>query len=235
MLKNQRPEFRAEIDLRSDRTYVWSVRTKNAAGITTPWATTPGRFTTGILAQEEWQAKWIRGGTQMRKDFKVAGSVARASIFVSACQYYELYVDGKRIGEQKLDVGWTSFKTNRSYATHDIAPSLLLAGDHTLGLRIGQGFCTKGSPLYDPHIGDDYDPNAERSALLQLQLHDAAGNVTAVVSTDNTWHVSDGPIVTDSTYFGETYDATREQPGWASPGGQCPSIRIDPDLYTHKY
>ena len=48
---------------------------------------------------------------------------------------------------------------------------MLRPGKHTFGLRVGQGFCTGGSPVDDPHVGDEYDPNAERSALLQLQLH----------------------------------------------------------------
>jgi hypothetical protein len=107
----------------------------------------------------------------MRKDFSVDGTVARASIFVSACQYYQLYLDGQLIGDQKLDVGWTSFKTNRTYATHNIATSKLSAGEHTLGLRVGQGFCTTGSPLYDPHIGDEYDPNAERCVYIYIHTY----------------------------------------------------------------
>lgn len=38
------------------------------------------------------------------------------------------------------------------------------------------------------------------------------------VVTDDSWTCSDGPIRSDSTYYGETYDARLETPGWAQPG-----------------
>ena len=34
-------------------------------------------------------------------------SVGRVSAFVSACQYYLLFLDGKRVGDHELDVAWT--------------------------------------------------------------------------------------------------------------------------------
>ena len=229
-VSNQFPEYVGEFPLQSDATYVWSVRTSVSGDAFGPWAA-PSKFTTGLLS--EWRAKWIRGGTQMRRDFRVSAPPHRATVFVSACQYYELYLDGKRIGDHMLDVGWTSFKTNRSYATHEIEPSALTPGNHTLGLRVGQGFCTRGTPLNDPHVGDDYDPTAERSALLQLQLHDASDAVSARVVTDESWSVSDGPILMDSTYYGEIYDARREQPGWSSPSFVPPAGREWPPAILH--
>lgn len=119
----------------------------------------------------------------------------------------------------------TSFKTNRSYTTYDIDPALLSAGSHALGLRVGQGFCTRGSPVTDPHVGDEYDPTAERSALLQLHLHNAVDDVTYILATDASWAVSDGPVLKDSTYFGEIYDARREQAGWDMPDFKAPPDR----------
>ena len=111
-----------------------------------------------------------------------------------------------------LDSPWTNFYTNRSYTTHEIDPARLKPGNHTLGLRVGQGFCTsKGQ--------DMYDADAERSAILQLQLHPGGGGdaVTRVV-TDTSWSCSAGPITSDSTYYGESYDARLETKGWAEPG-----------------
>ena len=188
------------LPLASDRSYVWSVRTQaRGAAAPTEWAAAVG-FSTGLLSQDEWHGRWIRGGTQMRRTFEVSGPVERATIFVSACQYYRLTLDGVRIGNSELDVGWTSFKTNRSYTTYDIEPALLAPGKHTLGLRVGQGFCTASSPLTDPHVGDEYDANAQRSALLQLQMHAPGGGEPTIVASDGSWMVSDGPILMDSTY-----------------------------------
>ena len=49
-------------------------------------------------------------------------------------------LDGKRIGDHMLDVGWTSFKTNRSYATHEIEPSALTPGKSATN-GVGTAIC----------------------------------------------------------------------------------------------
>ncbi len=39
-----------------------------------------------------------------------------------------------------------------------------------------------------------------------------------VIVTDSHWKTSTGPILFDSIYGGETYDARLEKPGWDKPG-----------------
>jgi alpha-L-rhamnosidase len=184
------------MSLRSDAVYTWWVegplgRSANAT------------FTTGILSQQEWAAagaQWIRGGngsTQMRKDFLVpaGGAPARATLFIAACQYYTLFLDGAVLGEQRLDGPWTNFYTNRSYTALSLPPSLLAPGPHTLGLRIGQGFCAN-----TPH--DEFQPDAERSGIVLLQLHADDDSVGMRVVSDGSWQSSSSPILSDSTYLG---------------------------------
>jgi alpha-L-rhamnosidase len=107
-------------------------------------------FSTGLLAQSDWgAAQWIIGGALFRHAFEIAdtdainsaGAITRVSLFVSACQYYVLYLDGIRIGDHELDVVWTKFAENRSYATYSLDPALLAPGKHALGMMVGQGFC----------------------------------------------------------------------------------------------
>ena len=107
LVPNVRPEYIVhELPLQTDRSYCWAVRTQSDGGVLTSWSSNFS-FTTGIFAQAEWKARWIRGGTQMRRAFTVPpGFVARATIFVSACQYYTLTLDGQRVGKNHLDVGW---------------------------------------------------------------------------------------------------------------------------------
>ena len=209
--------------LRSDAVYTWWVEVTVASA--TVARSGNASFTTGVLTQQEWAAagaRWIRGGpgcTQMRKEFKVpAGATpVRATLFVAACQYYSLFLDGAAVGDQRLDSPWTAFYTNRSYTTIDIDPALLAPGPHALGLRVGQGFCAETAH-------DEYDPGAERSAILLLQLHGgAAAGVVMRVATDGSWTSSSGPLQSDSTYYGEVYDAREEQPGWAQPGFAPPA------------
>ena len=211
--------------LRSDAVFVWWVE------VATPGASVlrsdNASFSTGVLTQQEWAsagARWIRGGsgsTQMRKEFVVpaAGAPSRATLFVAACQYYTLLLDGAVVGDQRLDSPWTEFYTNRSYTTIDLDPASLAPGPHALGLRVGQGFCAETAH-------DEFQPDAERSAIVLLQLHGADGGVTMRVATDGSWASSSGPIQSDSTYFGEVYDAREEQVGWARPGFVPPAGRL---------
>jgi hypothetical protein len=100
------------LPLASDSRYAWTVSTADSEGRWTP-RSEPARFNTGLLKQEDWGgAQWIaawRPGTLLRKDFSVVSAPSRISVFVSACQYYLLYLDGQRIGTNELDVAWTRF------------------------------------------------------------------------------------------------------------------------------
>ena len=202
------------LPLASDTRYQWTVSTADGAGVWSP-PSPPARFNTGLLVPADWSgAGWIGGwrpGTLLRKDFMVvAGAAGFASVFVSACQYYLLFIDGVRVGSRELDVAWTRFQYFRSYASYEIDPSLLAPGPHTLGLALGQGFCGQSGGNAGNHTPQ---------GLLRLALHGSGGSLLQPpVVTDETWSSGSGPVLTDSTYYGEQYNASMEQPGWAAPG-----------------
>jgi len=204
----------APLPLASDSRYQWTVATADGSGAFSP-PSAPARFNTGLLAPADWSgAGWIggwRAGTLLRRDFTVgAGAVDHVSVFASACQYYLLYLDGVRVGARELDVAWTRFQYFRSYATYELDPALLPPGPHTLGLALGQGFCGQSGGKAGNHT---------TQGLLRLALHAADGSLTQpAVVTDATWSSGSGPVLSDSTYFGENYNASMEQPGWAAPG-----------------
>ena len=55
-------------------------------------------------------------------------------------------------------------------------------------------------------------------AVLRLVLHDTTAEslALATVVTDSSWTVASGPVLWDSTYYGEDYDARLELDGWAT-------------------
>jgi hypothetical protein len=71
--------------------------------------------------------------------------------------------------------------------------------------------------------GGRYDKDAERSAIVELNLHGADGAVVQTVASGSHWSCGPSPITSDSTYFGEHFDARLDTPGWASPGFALPS------------
>jgi alpha-L-rhamnosidase len=205
------------LPLQSDRVYTWAVRVW-AEGRRPSSFSANATFTTGLLQQSDWgDARWIVGGEMgearmLRKEFTVGTArLGRASLFVSACQYLIPFLDGLRIGDHELDVMWTKFAENRSYVTYELDTAKLPPGKHVLGMELGQGFCG-GS------FGKAAGEGHTRAGLLYLVLHGATpeSKVVQTVVSDDSWTAASGPVLWDSTYYGEDYDARLEQPGWTT-------------------
>lgn len=183
--------------LESGRTYYWKVRWWDSAGAASPYSR-PARFAMGLLSPSDWKGKWIGGANQLRKEFTLPARPVRARAFVSGLGYYELRINGRKVGDHVLDPGWTTYEKRVLYTAYDVT-ELLRQGPNAVGLILGQGWY------------------GSRAALLQLNI-EMEGGQRAEVVTDATWKVRQGPIVADSIYDGETYDARLETPGWDRPG-----------------
>ena len=70
----------------------------------------------GLLARSDWQGKWIGGESLLRKGFKLPGRVVRARVYVTALGYYELHINGKKIGDNVLDPAWTTYPKRVLYS-----------------------------------------------------------------------------------------------------------------------
>jgi alpha-L-rhamnosidase len=184
--------------LASDVAYFWRVRYWDAAGVESPWSQ-PASFHTGLLNASDWKAKWITGGTLLRRSFTLAAPVKRARVFVAATGYYELHIDGHRVGHHVLDPGWTDFRKRVLYSAYDVTANLA-PGRNAVAVLLGRGWFTKA--LHDP-------PNL----ILQLEGEYQDGSPFSIVS-DSEWQSFESPITMDDIYDGETYDARKEHPGW---------------------
>ncbi len=183
--------------LQSGTTYYWKVRYWDQNGNPSEYSRV-ARFETGLFDPGEWKAKWIRGGNQVRKEFNLPTAPRRARAYVSGAGYYELRINGHKIGDHVLDPAYTTYNRRVLYATYDITRDLK-QGVNAAGLMLGRGW-------YDGYAG-----------ILQIDVEMENG-AKAVIATDGSWKGTKGPIVEDSIYDGETYDARRETPGWDSPG-----------------
>ncbi len=197
--------------LASGRTYFWKVRAWDAQGNPGPYSLA-ARFDTGLLDPGDWKGRWIRGGGEIRKEFELSGRAARARVYVSALGYYELRLNGKKVGRNVLDPGWTTYEKRNLYVTFDVT-SLLKPGRNTLGVMLGSGWAAPPRRYGSPIVTNFPSP----AFLLQLNAETEEGKQTSVVS-DTTWKAADGPITENSIYDGESYDARRETPGWDLPG-----------------
>ncbi len=193
--------------LRSGTTYYWKVRWWDKEGQPSPYSD-PARLEMGLLDRSEWQGKWIGGGNLLRKEFTLAGKVERARVYITALGYYELHINGRKIGHAALDPAWTTYPKRVLYRTYDVTAALH-PGPNVLGVMLGGGWATQtaGGPGYYP----------APALLLQMSVELADGRQLTLAS-DASWLTRAGPIVSDSVYDGEVYDARLKEPGWDRPG-----------------
>jgi alpha-L-rhamnosidase len=183
--------------LESGQPYFWKVKWWDREGRESPWSAV-ARFDTGLFKEGDWKGAWIGGKNQLRKEFALKGRVKRARAYIAGLGYYELRLNGRKAGDHVLDPAWTTYDKRVLYVTHDVTAHLR-EGANAVGVTLGQGWYKS------------------RALLLQLDIELEDGTRTSVVS-DTSWRAAGGPIVEDSVYDGESYDARRETPGWDRPG-----------------
>ncbi|HEV2494073.1 MAG TPA: family 78 glycoside hydrolase catalytic domain [Terriglobia bacterium] len=195
--------------LKSGQTYYWKVRSWDSQDHVSLYSA-PAQFGMGLLSQHEWLGDWITG-KQVRKAFQVEGRIARARLYVTALGYYEVHLNGKKVGENVLDPAWTDYPKRVLYSTYDITRQLQ-TGENAVAVTLGGGWATLGTGVLG---GKPYYP--QPALLLQLNIELESGKRLSVAS-DSSWKTASGPIVADSVYDGEVYDARLEAPGWDLPG-----------------
>jgi alpha-L-rhamnosidase len=231
----------------------WQVRTWDKKGEASNWSE-PAFWSMGLLKPDEWKAQWIGAPWQgeeplpkpafrgpgdtaikepmpppaplLRKSFKINKEVASARAYVSGLGYFELYVNGNKVGQDVLVPNLTlygkrpgleknyipipdNFREYRvMYLSYDIK-DLLVKGENAIGAILGNGFYNApinwtqsyGTPRFIGQFYITYTDGSEE-----------------VINTDQSWKASKSPIVMDLVFGGEHYDARLEQPGWCSPG-----------------
>lgn len=148
----------------------------------------------------------------LRKDFATDRAIRSARVYVVGLGYYKLFLNGERVGDHELDPAFTVYDKTALYATYDVTDALQ-AGDNALGVSLGRGYYAQLNP--DEWVSSPW--HGEPKLKLELDITYADGTTKQVVS-DTSWSLDSGPTTSESLWFGETYDARREQAGWNDTG-----------------
>jgi len=150
--------------------------------------------------------------TQVRHEFRLPrGKVSRARLYATALGLYEAHLNGNRVGRDQLAPGWTDYRTRVQYQTYDVT-TLLRPGANAIGAYLAPGWYAGNVGMFGP------GQYGQHPALLaQLEVEYADGTSERITSGAD-WRATSGPVVAADLLNGETYDARKETPGWASPG-----------------
>ncbi|MDD4868982.1 MAG: family 78 glycoside hydrolase catalytic domain [Kiritimatiellae bacterium] len=201
--------------LKSCQRYYWKVRvwTTRDSGYqasdskVSAWSK-PACWGMGLLEAGDWQAKWIKFPTNetspwVRKEFSLAAVPDRAIAFVNVLGYYELYINGKKMGDDVLSPAVSELPRRSLYRCHDIS-EFLRSGDNCIGLWLGKGWARSG-------------------IVARVQLNMTVEGRGVVIGTDRTWTCSPSTHTLLGgwkwgDFGGERVDARREIAGWSKVG-----------------
>ena len=210
----------------------WKVRVWDKAGEVSAWGP-PAVWEMGLISPQDWEAQWLNDGKSnpekdedcykedpaplFRKEFNLSKEVSRGRLYLCGLGYCEASLNGKRIGEQVLDPGWTRYSEEVLYSTYDVSGPLR-RGANCIGVMLGNGWY---NPLPLRMWGNlnlrEHLPVGRPRFISRLEVEFTDGT-RQVIASDASWKTGEGPIRFDSIYLGEIYDARREVPGWDAPG-----------------
>ena len=186
-------------------------------------------FETGRMGTP-FAASWITDGSYrftekkvsprpmlFRKRTVLAGDpqkIARARVYVTALGLYELSIDGRKVGEDYLTPGFTSYRNEMQYQVYDVTDRLSQPGQKsdqaqdtreialeatvTGGWAVGSYTYFRRNRVY----GD------KQAFLCELRITYIDGT-EQIIGTDKSWKVTtEGPLKEADIYDGEVYDAS---------------------------
>jgi alpha-L-rhamnosidase len=179
-------------------------------------------FETGMKDSKNWKGSWISDDKSIRVNpapyfrytFHAARKIRSARAYIAVAGLYELYIDGQKIGDHRLDPMYTRFDRRTLYVTYDVTAQLT-AGDNAIGVLLGNGWYN----LHSTAVWNfDKAPWRGRPTFcLDLRITYDDGSVETI-SSSKKWKTALSPVIFNSIYTGEHYDARLEQPGWDMPG-----------------
>ncbi len=169
----------------------------------------PAEVEAGLLSAADWTASFVSprrlGALEspapvLRATADLPGDVVKARLYATAHGVYVAHLNGRRVGDEVLAPGWTSYRHRLRYQTYDVT-ELVQPGENVLEVLLGNGW-------YRGRLGfaGRRALYGDRLALLaQLEVTTSDGAVH-ILASDGSWTAYESGIVADDLYDGQRTD-----------------------------
>lgn len=190
----------------------------------------PMRCVMGLMQLSDWHGKWIGyekafpwdsitqfsklSARYYRKEFSQQKKVKQAFVHLVGLGMYELFINGKRVGDQVLAPAATDYRKNVLSNSFEVT-KFLQPGKNALGVTLGNGRFFTMRQNYKTYKHNNF---GYPKLLFQLNIEYTDGSSQEIVSDESWRFTADGPIRSNNDYDGEIYDARKELKGWNNIG-----------------
>ncbi|MGQ8338229.1 glycoside hydrolase family 78 protein [Sunxiuqinia sp. A32] len=179
-------------------------------------------FETGMMDVENWKGSWIsdtynfnaKAAPYFRKEFFLDKKVKSARAYIAVAGLYELTLNGKKVGNHRLDPMYTRFDRRNLYVTYDIT-NQLNEQENAVGVLLGNGWYNHQSTAV--WYFDKAPWRARPKFCMDIRITYEDGSQETIGSGVD-WKTALSPVIFNSIYTAEHYDARKEIDGWNMPG-----------------
>ncbi|WP_433940453.1 family 78 glycoside hydrolase catalytic domain [Paenibacillus lautus] len=137
----------------------------------------------------------------LSKEFQLKAGIEKARIYITARGFYELNINGHKVGPCVLAPDFTAYDKCIYYQTFDIADAVQ-EGDNRLDIILADGWYAghaQGIP------GNNHLYGVRPSLLMQTEIYYANGTLE-VIASDSSFQATAGPLQYADLLMGEYYD-----------------------------
>ena len=172
-----------------------------------------GRHYTGSVLKET-KELWAKADTLsrrsiiLRRSFKPWKTIKKAELRICGLGFYELTINNKKVGDAEFAPLWSDYDKSIFYNLYDVT-SYLQLGDNEIRVLLGNGFYNEQGGRYHK-LRISFGPPTLKFFLYVIY----EDGMRERLLSDESWEWAPSPIVFNSIYGGEDYDARIEPIDW---------------------
>ena len=172
-----------------------------------------GRHYTGSVLKET-KELWAKADTLsrrsiiLRRSFKPWKTIKKAELRICGLGFYELTINNKKVGDAEFAPLWSDYDKSIFYNLYDVT-SYLQLGDNEIRVLLGNGFYNEQGGRYHK-LRISFGPPTLKFFLYVIY----EDGMRERLLSDENWEWTPSPIVFNSIYGGEDYDARIEPTDW---------------------